>query len=714
MITDITFRNEENGFAIVKFHIDKGDTIAALGTLAPLANGDLVTFHGEMVQDKKWGDQFRVRNFEYRTDAGIPAMEYMLGSGLIEGIGKKRAQDIIKTFGEDTITILDSEPSRLREVPGIGKKRAETIIKSWGGKRAMRELMLFLQPYGISLNFVYRIHKKYEGEAKSKISENPYRLIEDMRGVGFKKADMIARSIGYDMESYLRIKAALIFALQEAEGNGHCYLDRKDLLNRTSELTEVPVEKCGFSLDYLVNEAVVVPEEDAVYLRRTFEKECELTELLVNRITASKVMLMTEMKAKEWAVKRCKRREIVVNDQQIDAVLRSQKERIMVLTGGPGTGKTTTLKLIIDLFYYNGKKVVLTAPTGRAAQKMAEVTGRESKTIHRLLEYKMGDHGPEFMRNELNPLEGDIFVVDEFSMVDLSLAVSLLRAIPKDGHLIVVGDADQLPSVGAGNVLGDLIDSERIPLVRLTTIFRQAGESRIVTSAHEIVHGTVPHFANEKEDNCFFLTQDDPERLFETVVDLVSRRLPKSYDFDPVKDIQVLSAMHKGSVGTERINIALQEKLNGDSKQVIKRGERRFAVGDKVMQISNNYELQVFNGDIGFVTSVTNSTLTAKFPAITATYEMKDIDQLTHAYCISIHKSQGSEFPALVIPISTQHFVMLRRNLIYTALTRAKKLCIFVGTKEALSLAVKNSSNGKRNSGLRERIVQKTIAQVEQ
>ncbi len=704
MVTEVRFQNEESGFAILKFHVEKRGDFSCLGILAPLRVGEMVTFHGHFEQDKKWGEQFRVHSFEYRTAAGLHEIEYMLGSGLIDGIGKKRASDIVAKFGLDTIRVLDQEPGRLKEVPGIGKTRGKQIIESWKSQQGMRELMLFLQPYGISLNFVYKIHKRYDSEAKSKISENPYRLIDDMRGVGFKKADMIAQSIGYDRESYLRLKAAIVHSLHEAEGNGHCYLDRKELLAKAIELTGVDDAKMGYSLDHLITDTILIAQEDAVYLRKTFERECELAKMLVDRIAGSKILLMEEKKARAWAEDRCRRRDIQVNEQQIGAVLLSQKERVMVLTGGPGTGKTTTLKLVIDLFYDNGKKVVLAAPTGRAAQKMGEVTGREGKTIHRLLEYTMGAKGPEFQRREENPLEGDIFVIDEFSMVDLQLAHSLLKAIPKNGHIIFVGDADQLPSVGAGNVLADLIDCGLIPLVRLTTIFRQAGESRIVTAAHEICHGDVPEFANKKSDTCFFITENDPEKLFDLVIDLVARRLPEAYEFDPAKEIQVITAMHKGSVGTQRINEALQKRLNGESKEKISRGDHHFAVGDKVMQISNNYDLQAFNGDIGFVVRVNETSMTVSFPAITATYEKKDFDQLVHAYCISIHKSQGSEFPALVIPLSTQQFVMLRRNLIYTALTRAKKLCVFVGSKEALAMAVKNRSDKKRNSGLADRI----------
>jgi len=713
MVTEIRFQNEENGFAILKFRVEGRGEFSCLGTLAALRVGEMVTFHGYFESDKKWGEQFRVRTFEYRTEAGVAEIEYMLGSGLIEGVGKKRAADIVAKFGTDTIRVLDQEPGRLKEVTGIGKGRASKIVESWKSQRGMRELMLFLQPYGISLNFVYKIHKRYDAEAKAVISENPYKLIEDMRGVGFKKADMIAQSIGYDKESYRRLKAAIVHSLHEAEGNGHCYLDRKELIAQSVALTDVDETKIGFSLDHLITDTALIAQEDAVYLRKTFERECELAAMLVDRITGSKVQLMKEEKARKWAEDRCRRRDIQVNEQQILAVLLSQKEKIMVLTGGPGTGKTTTLKLVIDLFYDNGKKVVLAAPTGRAAQKMGEVTGREGKTIHRLLEYTIGSHGPEFQRNKEKPLEGDIFVIDEFSMVDLQLAVSLLKAIPPNGHVIFVGDADQLPSVGAGNVLADLIDSGLIPLVRLTTIFRQAGESRIVTAAHEICHGDVPVFENKKSDTCFFLTEEDPEKLFELVVDLVARRLPASYGYDPAKEIQVITAMHKGTIGTQRINEALQKRLNGESTEKISRGEQHFATGDKVMQIANNYDLQAFNGDIGFVVRVNETSMTVSFPAITATYEKKDFDQLTHAYCISIHKSQGSEFPALVIPLSTQQFVMLRRNLIYTALTRAKKLCVFVGSKEALAMAVKNRSDKKRNSGLADRIRSLVVSHVD-
>ena len=709
-VTNVTYQNEENGFAILRFHTTKQEDITIIGTLASLQVGEMLRIKGEFETHSKFGQQFRVVSFEYRRATGIAEIEYMLGSGLIDNVGKKRAADIVNHFKEKTIEILDSDPERIKEVPGIGKKIGDKIVASWKKQYAMRDLMLFLQPYGISLNFVYRIFQKYQEEAKAYISENPYRLIEDMRGVGFKKADAIAQNIGYDKESYRRIKAATIHTLHEAESSGDCYLEKAELIKRTALLTAVDEEKVLFSLDHLKNEALIVDDKEAIYLSTTYEKECNLAKNIVEMISGNSPSLMKEKHVRSWVSRKCKIRGIEMNEEQSNAVVISQKEKIMILTGGPGTGKTTTLKLIIDLFYENGKTVVLAAPTGRAAQKMGEVTGFQGKTIHRLLEYGQSGTKMEFQRNRNNQLEGDIFVIDEFSMVDLSLANALLDAIPHTAHIIFVGDADQLPSVGAGNVLADLIASQKIPLVKLTKIFRQATKSRIVTASHEIKNGGIPKFANKKEDNCFFIPTESAEATFDTVIELVTKRLPKSYNIDPIKDIQVITAMHKGTVGTEELNKKLQHQLNGSSNAKMSKGNKAFAIGDKVMQISNNYELQAFNGDIGTVSDVSDQYLTVEFPAITAKYEKKDIDQLTHAYAISIHKSQGSEFPFLVIPLATQHFVMLKRNLIYTALTRAKKLCVLVGSYEALSMAIKNNSSKKRNSQLDRRIVERVTS----
>lgn len=712
-IDNIVFANEENGWAVISALNKKNERTTITGTLAFLRIGEIIKANGVFHNNEKYGEQFKVESFEYVKASGIAEITALLSSGIIKGVSSKTAEKIVDVFGEKTIEILDNTPERLVEVPKIAQKTIKKITEVWQEKRDLRELVVFLYPYGIAMSFIYRLFKLYGANAKAVISQNPYKLIEDMRGVGFLKADQIAKAIGFT-DDYRRTRAAIIHTLREAENDGDVYLPKDELLKRCAELVKCEETTVSFSLDYLINEQVVIEYENDIYTKNLWIIETECAELIRKKVAHySKVKeKSTEKEILKWAEKECERRKIIPNPEQLQAVICAVKSKIFVLTGGPGTGKTTTLKIIVDWFKQKYKSVILSAPTGRAAQRMSEVIGEQAKTIHRLLEYAVVDGRGRFTKDERNQLEGDVFIIDEMSMVDLRLFTAFLRAVPSSAHIILVGDINQLPSVGAGAVLENIINSEEVKNIMLKKVFRQAQNSRIITSAHEICNGNIPKFFNNKNDNCFFIQKENPSEIFETVVDLVCRRLPKTYDYDSKNDIQVITPMHKGEVGTMSLNRELQKQINPDNFS-IPFGERYFAIGDKVMQTKNNYQKQVFNGDIGEILNIEEGILQVRFiSGQVVEYEPMEVQDLTLAYCITIHKSQGSEFPAIVIPLTTQHFTMLKRKLIYTALTRARKFCVFVGTYKALAIAVKNISEHTRFSHLSDFIKEKPKTQV--
>ncbi|MDR0304530.1 MAG: ATP-dependent RecD-like DNA helicase [Chitinispirillales bacterium] len=686
IIDNISFSSEESGFAAVNAHNEENIDVKLVGTLAMLRVGEKILANGQFKFSEKWGEQFCVKEFEYVKVSGTTEIIALLSSGIIKGIREKTAQRIVDTFGEDTINILDNYPQRLIEVPKLTQKSINNITKYWYEGREIRELTRFLYPYGIAMPFIYRLQKIYGDKAKAIISQNPYQLIEDMHGVGFFKADKIAQAIGFT-DTYRRTRAAIIHILREAENDGNAYLPKPQLIQKTAILVKENETTISFSLDFLKNEEVVIEYENDVYLKNLWLIETECAELVQKRIDESKnnnEKLTKEIA--EWAEKECKNRKIIANSEQISAVIQAAQSKMFILTGGPGTGKTTTVKMIVDWFKSKNKSIVLSAPTGRAAQRITEISGENAKTIHRLLEYQKG----RFTKNNDNPLDGDVFIIDEMSMVDLRLATAFLRAVPDCAHIIFVGDTNQLPSVGVGAVLENLIKSQKVGHIVLKKVFRQAEQSRIVTSAHEICNGTLPKYKNSAEDNCFFIQKETPTEVFETIVDLVCRRLPNSYGFDPKNDIQVITPMHKGDVGTIAMNRELQNKINGKNPSIAF-GNRFFATGDKVMQTKNNYSKSVFNGDMGEIIGIDDDILKVRFlNNQIVEYDVFETQDLTHGYCITIHKSQGCEFPAIIVPLVTQHYTMLRRKNIYTALTRAKKICIFVGTYKALAIAVNN------------------------
>jgi len=702
-IESIAYQNDDTGYCVMRLSSAAGPCTCVGGAPA-VRVGMSVALEGVWVQHKRFGRQFAFERYDIVRPTTAEGVVHLLESGLISNIGSKRARLIVEKFGVDTLDILDNSPDRLSEIPGIGRRTLRKIKDSWEQQRHVRDLVLFLQEYGISAATANRLYKVYGDKAKMRICENPYSLIDDIWGIGFVKADAIAVKIGFAADSYKRIKAGLIYALQNAATAGHTYLPKAEIEMIAAELLGVTSEQILYTLDHCVNQDYLICKDECVYLPYLYAAESGVAQRLSERIrggVSGGERSISDKEINEFIAKYEKRTGWIGAPEQLEAVRRAAESGIFILTGGPGTGKTTVLQVIVALFMEMGLKVELAAPTGRAAARMGSISGIAARTIHRLLEFKPGgkEGGFTFQRCETNPVNADVIILDEVSMVDILLMRSFIAAVKNETKLILVGDSNQLPSVGPGNVLADLISSPRIPHVELKRVFRQSAMSRIVTAAHEIICGDTPEFSNSAADNCFLMTENDPEKCLETIVDLVCRRLPARYGLDPMADIQVLSPMHRGTLGTISLNAALQSALNKSDKKV-RIGQNTFMLGDRVIQAKNNYEAGVFNGDIGFITEINDGKVAIAFDKTPAVYEERDLDQIIPGYCISIHKSQGSEFRAVVIPVSTQHFIMLQRNLIYTGLTRAKELCVFIGSRRALGMAVQNDKALTRNSRL--------------
>jgi exodeoxyribonuclease V alpha subunit len=707
IIKDITFRNEENGFTVLHLTPDgRALPVLCVGILPGVEPGESIKATGDDGVHPKYGAQFSVSSYEIVKPLTLEGIAALLGSGLIANIGGVRAKSIIDAFGLQTLDILDTAPQRLLEVRGIGRKMLSGIVAAWEKRKQILDLMLFLSESAVTINMASKIYKAYGAHAKEKISQNPYCLIDDIWGVGFKKADAIAQKLGFTHDSFKRIRAGLSHVVSEAASEGHTYLPQNELVSLSAGLLGVKDEMALFSLDHCVKEGVLVRDEDRIYLPVLYGAETSVAAQLAHRATAPNPAVARYSKpyVDAWLDKYARRSGWNGDARQVEALHGALSHGVFVLTGGPGTGKTTTLQVIVSFLREHSVLVALAAPTGRAAQRMGSIAGLAASTLHRLLEFRPGAGGYRFARNADNPLDAAMVIVDEVSMMDLQLMKNFLCAVRPGTALLFVGDSNQLPSIGAGCVLADMIATGIVPHVELSTVFRQAAQSRIVTAAHDIMHGVVPALANEREGNLFIVKEEDPQRCADTVVDLVAHRLPSAYGLDPASDIQVLSPIHKGIVGTQNLNLALKQALNpGDDG--LRRGEVCFGAGDKVMQVKNDYDRGVFNGDIGFVKSVADgSGLVVDFDGESVAYEQKDLDELVHAYCISIHKSQGCEFKAVVIVAMTQHYIMLQRNLLYTALTRARQLGVIVGSLRALSIAVRNNDTFHRYSRLRERI----------
>ena len=798
VVERITYQNETNGYTVIKCRAKNyQDLVTVVGAMPDVHVGSVLSLTGQWKVDAKYGRQFAMETFEETLPATVYGMEKYLGSGLIKGIGPKYAKKIVGQFGADTLNIIEDQPDRLLEIPGIGRARVESIKRSWLEQMEIKNIMVFLQSHDVSTSHATKIYKTYGNDSIKVVQENPYRLADDIWGIGFKTADTIAEKMGFGKEKYARLRSGLFYTLNKLSEDGHCYATRKMLLEKGAELLGVEDGLLAMTLDEMIRTKDVITDnipQDSVHTLSAAQEpdnsgldessdqvDYSLYEQYLSGLDASRNLSGNPSGSARASSSRdtsvagngaktdtfdptdpmykavylppfyfsetgtAKRLTSILHAQpsvhvdtgnlaqritfrtgmqydeiQMQAIQEAVTSKVLVLTGGPGTGKTTTTLGIITAFADAGAKILLAAPTGRAAKRLSEATGREAKTIHRLLEFKP----PEgYQRNEEKPLEGDVLIVDECSMIDIMLMYNLLKAVPDSMTLILVGDIDQLPSVGAGNVLRDIIESGCVPVVRLKRIFRQAQKSRIIMNAHRINEGQMPDLSNGRTSDFFFMEEEDPEKAVSTITKLVKENLSRYYH-TPASEIQVLTPMQRGVVGASNLNQALQEALNpisqqgtpgsygtfgyggADSVPFLRHAGMQFRQRDKVMQIRNNYDKEVFNGDIGIISFVDtqNRTLIVDFDGRNVSYDISELDELVLAYATTIHKSQGSEYPIVVMPVLMNHYVMLQRNLIYTGITRAKKILVIVGTRKALSYAVHHVTVTKRNTMLAVRI----------
>ena len=699
-IEHVTYQNPENGYSVLQASV-KGyrENQTLVGTFHEVTVGAVLNVEGNWRVDKRYGRQFAAESWSETLPATVIGIEKYLGSGLVKGIGPKFAKLIVAKFGLKTFDVIENDADKLLEVYGIGKGRVEKIRASWEKQKDVKDIMVFLQGHGVSSTYAAKIYKQYGKESIEKVQGNPYCLADDIWGIGFKTADSIAEKLGYEKNDLRRCRSGILYTLSRLSEDGHVYSEREQLIKSAKELLSAEEEPITQALDEMIAKEDLILDDEAIFLPPFYYAEVGVANKLRRLIETPMGNIFDKATAINEDVG--KQAQIEYDEVQLSAIRKAIGSKVMVLTGGPGTGKTTTTLGIIAAFESLGQRILLATPTGRAAKRMSEATGKEPKTVHRLLEFNPAEG---YGRNDENPLDGDLLIVDESSMIDVILMNSLLKAVPLTMRLILVGDIDQLPSVGAGNVLRDIIDSGAVPVVRLTRIFRQAQSSRIVTNAHKINQGIFPDISNGKQADFFFIRQEDPELAAQEIVNIVRNRIPKAYGYS-TNDIQVLAPMQRSVVGATSLNIALQEAINpvGES---LSRGGFRYRRGDRVMQIRNNYDKEVFNGDIGTVESVDveDRSLTVTFDGRAVEYEDSELDELTLAYATTIHKSQGSEYPVVVIPLLMTHYVMLQRNLIYTGITRAKKICIIVGTTKALAYSIHNMVVLKRNTRLKERL----------
>jgi exodeoxyribonuclease V alpha subunit len=711
LIERVTYHNPENGFAVLKVQVKgRQDLVTVVGSTTSVSAGEHLAAIGKWVVDREHGQQFKADELKTTHPASAEGIEKYLASGAIRSIGPKLAAKIVKVYKERTLEIFETAPDFLLHIRGIGQERIKRIKQSWQEQKEVRKIMLFLAEHGISSGRAVRIYRTYGQESIAKIKENPYQLADDIRGIGFKTADELAAKMGIDRNSPYRARAAVQYTLQDLASQGHVGYPEPGVVEHTTKLVEIDQLIVEEAVKTAVAEKVVVREtvegESWLYLTALYRAEVGLAQS-VHRIGSASPHPMPKIdveKAIAWVEGKL---GISLAAGQQEAIRQACQRKMLVITGGPGVGKTTLVRSILEIFQAKNMKCVLAAPTGRAAKRLAETTGRTAKTIHRLLEFDPAT--AEFKRNQQHPLTGDLFVLDEVSMVDVVLGHQFLRAVPSDACVILVGDVDQLPSVGPGMVLADLIASGVVPVVRLTEIFRQAAESEIVTAAYAINQGRMPYLKAPDEGltDFYFIEAQEPEPIQDLIVRLVRERIPARFGFDPKADIQVLTPMNRTLLGARNLNQVLQTALNpGNGGPEVQRFGWTFRIGDRVIQMENDYNRDVFNGDLGLIEKINRieQDMVVNFEGRQVEYDFGDLDELALAYVLSIHKSQGSEFPCVVIPIHTQHYMMLQRNLLYTAVTRGKKLVILVGTKKALGMAVRRQDTARRYTALRGRL----------
>jgi exodeoxyribonuclease V alpha subunit len=706
LVERVTYHNAENGFCVLRAKVrGHRDVVTVVGHAAAIAAGEWVTATGDWINDRTHGQQFKARFLRTSPPTSADGIEKYLSSGMIRGVGPVYAKKLVRAFGEKVFDIIETTPNRLREVDGIGPVRAASILAAWAEQKAVREIMIFLHSHGVGTARAVRIFKTYGADAIQVMTENPYRLARDIRGIGFKTADAIAMRLGIEKTAMVRVRAGISYALTEAMDEGHCGLPTDELVPLAEKLLEVIAELVRTALDLELAEGTVIADRvgdiPCVFLAGPHRAERTIAERLTRLANGTPPWPCIDPgKALPWVEKRI---GIILAESQVGAIRLALISKVLVMTGGPGVGKTTIVRAILRILAAKGVRILLCAPTGRAAKRMTEATGFDAKTIHRLLE--VDPKGGGFKRGDDNPLDCDLLVVDEASMVDVMLMQALVKAIPDKAALLIVGDIDQLPSVGPGQVLADVIASGAVPVVRLTEVFRQAAQSRIITSAHRINQGSIPDLSPPGVDSDFYFVQaDDPETAVPRIIELVKTRIPKRFGLDPIRDVQVLCPMNRGGVGARSLNIELQAALNPAGDRKVERFGWTFAPGDKVMQIENDYDKDVYNGDVGNIEDVdpAEGELVVNFDGRAVTYGFGELDTLVPAYAATIHKSQGSEYPAVVIPIMTQHYAMLQRNLLYTGVTRGKRLVVLVGQKKAVAIAVRNVSGRRRWSKLAE------------